>query len=292
MREELAHPGGRIDYARADALLEQCADRLGASGLSLLLADVADEGTYDAAGLVLLGSPTFGEGLTRAFSYQRLWGDGERFRLRRSTADGGAILTFRHPGPSAVARAVLPELAFVETLRAARTLVAPNVRPEAARFAHEPLGDEADLERALGVAPSFGSRENELVLPRALFDAPLRLPDGTLGRIFDALARQAMSALPQSLSLEARLRAICDRAPQNLALSVVQMAERVHMSPRTPQRRLQASGTSWKRVVDDLRRAKAEQLEARGASAKEVTFLLGFSDPSALARARARWVRG
>lgn len=62
------------------------------------------------------------------------------------------------------------------------------------------------------------------------------------------------------------------------------------MSSRTLQRRLQ-HGTSWGAIVDAARGEWVEELTARGASEKGITYLLGFSDPSALLRARKRWSR-
>jgi AraC-like DNA-binding protein len=64
------------------------------------------------------------------------------------------------------------------------------------------------------------------------------------------------------------------------------------MTRRTLQRRLAAEGTSWSHVVDEARRARVRELELRGAAEKEITFLVGYADPSALIRARARWARG
>lgn len=69
------------------------------------------------------------------------------------------------------------------------------------------------------------------------------------------------------------------------------MARRLRMSARTLQRRLAGEATSWAEIVDDLRQKRALELGLRGATEKEITYLLGFADPSALTRARARWRR-
>ncbi len=104
--EEVISPSARIPYRVADALLEACAKELGRDGLSLALAAVYDEDTYDAAALVLLTSPTFGQGLERALAFQRLWADGERFTLLPSSDSDDVVVRFRHPGQSVVARAL------------------------------------------------------------------------------------------------------------------------------------------------------------------------------------------
>lgn len=61
------------------------------------------------------------------------------------------------------------------------------------------------------------------------------------------------------------------------------------MSPRTLQRKLEAEGTSFRGLVDEERRLRAEQLRARGTLLKEAALRLGYSDSSGLTRARRRW---
>jgi AraC-like DNA-binding protein len=62
------------------------------------------------------------------------------------------------------------------------------------------------------------------------------------------------------------------------------------MSRRTLERRLSEEGTTYRDLVEGLRRGLAEQflVEPRVAIA-EVAFLLGFSEASAFHRAFKRW---
>jgi AraC-like DNA-binding protein len=290
--DEVSNASARIPYDVSDAFLEACVQELGVDGFSLALSRISDETTYDVAALVLMSGATFGEGLERALTYQRLWGDGERFRLiRAEEARRGGVLRFCHSGPSAIARAVLAEVALLETLWGARALADPHARPVAVRFSHESLGDSRALAEAFCVEPSFGADNDELVLPSAILDAPIRLPDGALARGLEMIAERAVAALPALASLSARVRAICDEDPTTLALTVGDIARRLRISRRTLQRRLRMEGTSSAEIVDGVRRARARSLALRGASEKEIAFLLGFSDPSALTRARRRWRR-
>lgn len=235
-----------------------------------------------------MSGATFGEGLERALAYQRLWGDGERFSLQRD-ADGG-VVRFRHPGPSIIARSVLSELALIETMNAARSLAAPSAKASAVRFAHPRIGtDDSELAGIFGVAPTYGSSESELVLGEEILGATMRIPKETLIRMHDHLAVRALAALPISLTLAARLRALCQDDPSSLSLELAAVAQRLRLPARTLQRRLGVEGTSWSDLLDELRRAQVRRLDLRGAAEKEIAFFVGFSDPSALARARRRW---
>lgn len=288
--EEATSEHSRIPYGVADALVEQCVAELGPAGFACSLSDVFDENTYDVAGLVLMSSPTLGDGLTRAFAYQRLWGDGERFSFQRDRE--GGVVTFRHPGESVIARALLAELAFVETMNAARLLVDADARPVAVRFIHMPVAlDDGSLVRRLGIEPSYGAKRNELVLDERLLSAPIRVPDGTLSFLHEALARRAVASLPESASLRERVRSLVSDNPHALAFGVEDVARRLRVPTRTLQRKLACEGTSFSDLIDGVRRTRVRELELSHVAEKEIAFLVGFADPSALTRARARWAR-
>ncbi len=67
-------------------------------------------------------------------------------------------------------------------------------------------------------------------------------------------------------------------------------ARALNMSRQTLYRRLKAEGTSFERVLDDLRRETAlSYLESERLSVSETAYLVGFSDRSAFSRAFKRW---
>lgn len=68
------------------------------------------------------------------------------------------------------------------------------------------------------------------------------------------------------------------------------VAQALHLSQRTLQRRLQEEGTSYQQLLDDTRRDMADQyLQQPGLTLLEVAYLLGFADPSNFFRAFRRW---
>ena len=77
---------------------------------------------------------------------------------------------------------------------------------------------------------------------------------------------------------------------QNGRPSLYRTASGIGMSPRALQRRLSEYGTSFSAVLDELRKELSDELRKnRGFAASEVAFLLGYSEPSAYARAMRRW---
>lgn len=62
------------------------------------------------------------------------------------------------------------------------------------------------------------------------------------------------------------------------------------MSGRTLRRRLEAEGTSFQDIVDDVRSSLAmEYLKTTRMSTNDIAMLLGFSDAADFRRALKRW---
>lgn len=72
--------------------------------------------------------------------------------------------------------------------------------------------------------------------------------------------------------------------------SLVRVAKKVALSPRTLQRRLNEYGVDFKKLTDDTRRRFAmKYLKDRNNTLTQIAFLLGYSEVSAFNRAFKRW---
>jgi AraC-like DNA-binding protein len=71
---------------------------------------------------------------------------------------------------------------------------------------------------------------------------------------------------------------------------MAQVARETGLSRDTLYRRLKAEGTTFARLLDELRhRLAVDYLGAGRVSVNETAYLLGFSDPAAFSRAFKRW---
>jgi AraC-like DNA-binding protein len=84
-------------------------------------------------------------------------------------------------------------------------------------------------------------------------------------------------------------RAIQDRlAGQRPSMDMI--SEALHMSSRTLQRRLQESGSTFQRVLDEARHQMARYYLSNSVlELTETSYLLGFEDPNSFGRAFRTW---
>ncbi len=136
---------------------------------------------------------------------------------------------------------------------------------------------------------NFRAGDNNIVLPSDAMDEPLPGANAVLARMHDQVLTRYLAHLEQS-GIETRVRAqIVEELPTG-EVSQQSIAAALAMGERTLQRRLKELGTSFSDLLEDARRELAlAYLQDRRMSLLEISYLLGFSDPSSFSRAFRRW---
>ena len=194
---------------------------------------------------------------------------------------------FRTSTRSTPRRSAVPRPALVSRIRM-RIRRDLQVRRVELRRAEPPAGAPyAELFRA---PVRFRSGADRLCFASAVWNAPTESADASLARLLEEHARILAQRVPHAASgFRAEVeKAIAGAVPDGGSAAVV--ARVLHVSVRTLQRRLDASGTTFRAVADSVRGQLAEAyLADPTVSIAEVAFLLGFSDQSSFNRAFRRW---
>jgi len=258
---------------------EQSRDAL----FGLHVADHSTIGVYDVLDYALYFSSTVEEGIQNIVRFHRILADALAVKVEQR---GGEVRLRRlERTPPAECEAVFGTL----VLRA-RTLSKVDLDPIEVRFAHRCTTDAARYATWFHCPVRFDAPVTELVVDEADLATPV--PSGNPGvqRILARYMVEIMERLPKNASLVELVRATVARRLRSSLPTLTQTARELHTSPRTVQRELHQHGTSFRDVMESVRREMAEHLLAeRGASITEIAFLLGFSDVSGFRRMYKRW---
>lgn len=129
----------------------------------------------------------------------------------------------------------------------------------------------------------------------AALRVPTRLLHRTIGAADEHLRQLALAFLaeqaPSVVSTVApRVRAAVQESLGTRPVGTRAVAALLALHPRTLQRRLEAEGTTFGAVVDEVRRHTARRLlTTTDLPVGQVAALLGFAEQSALSRAARRW---
>jgi AraC-like DNA-binding protein len=175
-------------------------------------------------------------------------------------------------------------------LTAARALTQTMLSPLEVRFRHPAPADVTAHRAFFGAPVSFGCELDELAFTLEQLALPLPKADLQLGEYLRRTASDALSARGSQEDLESKLRELLARDLQSGVCDVRAVARRLATSERTLRRRLEEKGLTFRDVLDATRRDLAKgYLRDRRIPLSEVTFMLGFSEPSAFHRAFRRW---
>lgn len=148
----------------------------------------------------------------------------------------------------------------------------------------------AAYDAFFGCPVQFAAGSTQVALPVEWLARRLPHSDPVVREQLDQQARALLLVLPEANAFDRALQqALVRRLPEGeVALQLV--AQDLHLSVRTLQRRLQQRQFSWRGLLDRTRQQLAEQYLADAAlQLGEVALLLGFSEQSAFNRAFRRW---
>jgi len=163
----------------------------------------------------------------------------------------------------------------------------PEIREVGLEAPNYGTGD--GLEMLFGAPVRWSCSENYLSFPAHLLSFRRRpAANGQTPVTYSDLLRYARSGPPRTSAekTEAALR-ICMASG---SFSIDAVSRYLNLGPRTLQRRLAAESASFHDVLEAVRRERAtELLRETNLPLKQISDLLGYSDPAHFTRAHRRW---
>jgi len=254
--------------------------------LALRIADATPAGAFGIVEYVCRAAPTLEKALRQWVRYLGILDDAVEVGL----VDVGDEVALRVLTESEAPAPASHELCFAMVVRNARALLAGGFQPSAVRFTHrQPSLDVSPYRVFFRASVQFGARHTELVMPRKVLGASLTTHDPNLSAILIPTAEQQRERRTVDPPLTEQIRRGLRAALSSDDAQLPAMAKRLGLTSRSLQRRLKDEGTSFQELRDEARRALADRYLGESHSMAEISFLLGFSEPSAFFRAFKRW---
>jgi len=184
----------------------------------------------------------------------------------------------------------LAEFMVVSWLVLLREFTQQPLKPILIRFQHPEPAYGEQLREFLGCALEFHAASTNIVFPARVLTLPIVGADQDLFGLLKGYAELLVAKLPEQSGLINRVRHILANSLRSGQASVAQTSKTLHMSSRTLQRRLKEMGTTHEVLLDEMRqRFAVRYLRETSVSPGELSYLLGFADPSTFYRAFRRW---
>ncbi len=283
--ELVADDDARISPAQFCVAWAEAVRLTGDPQLALAIARATPPGAFGIVEYVCRSASTLGDALRQWVRYLNLLDDAVEVALE-TDGDRACLRVVRESEAPAPAS---HELCFALVAQYARKLVSAPLRFTTVELAHTAPDDVAAYRAWFDAPVRFGAGETQLVLPRAALDHALTSSDPALLAILTRAADDLTRRTADDPSMAAQVARVLRDLLRDDAGNIDVVAKRLGMTSRSLQRRLKDEGTSFQAVRDATRQELARRyLDAR-LSIAEISFLLGFSEPSAFFRAFKRW---
>lgn len=166
----------------------------------------------------------------------------------------------------------------------------PSITEARIEFAHSKPRYGNLCRSLLGGMPVFGAPETSIAFPTAWLSRPVHTADHTVEQVCESQCEQLVEQMRPAGDLVDDVRRLILAVPLNCAPKLDGVADKMLISTRTLERRLHAAGTSFRKIENEVRMQLATQYLALGyMSAKEIAYMLGYSQPGTFHRAFKNW---
>ena len=279
-------PTNLVTYRAASHLFRVCTERTGCPHFGLLQGQKSGLESLGFVGLLVKYAPDVGTALRNLVRYMHLHIRGAVTTLDES----GTFPTFSYEiyAPGAEATDQIADAALGTMFNIMVELCGPHWKPIEVRFEHRRPSEMAPFHRRFQAPLHFGMEENALVFAPSWLGRPLPAVAPELSRLLrdkiEALEAQYRDQFPEQVRSILRTGLLADHGSAN------QVARLLSMHSRTLHRRLAASGTNFRALVDECRYEIARQmLKDTDADVGHIASMLDYADTSAFARAFRRW---
>lgn len=244
--------------------------------------------TFGPLGFALMSSPTLGAAANLTFRFLDL---SFIFSAPSAWVDGGQVVVGVDDRnlPTDVRRFLVErDLTAIWTVLREIAGGAPRVATLVLPF---PRTDGATYRAVFGVTPRWtgeGDRA-ELRLDASWFDHPLPQANTHAFALAEALCRDLVGARRSRTGIVEEVRIL---VAQRLAdgAPMAGVADALGLSERSLRRHLTEAGTSYRAVLDEVRRGAAEELLAdRSLRVDDVAQQLGYAEATSFGAAHRRW---
>ena len=253
----------------------------------LHMGEFAEAGSWSILGYVMMNCKNLGEAFEKSGKYSRIIGNmieakaDVRFNKIRVTV-------FTPPHAPKMSRHCY-ESTLSSSVRMMRVLTGVHLCPLEVTFAYPQPESTAEYQRVFGCPVKFGQKENAMTLDWGIVNTPVRLANPDLLAHFEQYAQNLLDEMQRrDEHTRAVTRIILSRLDDE-SLSIEKVAREMAVSVRTLQNRLDAEGVAFSDLLREVRQRLAQKYLRENYTVEQITYLLGFSEPSVFCKAFKKW---
>ena len=282
----LNDPEGRIPVSKMSQLWELAVEATEDEAFGLSVPPFVQATSFHALGFSLMVSASLRDAWQRTQRYYKVVSDVLDIQIQEHGTES-ALCYVAIPGKAYAQEAID---AFIATMvKISTEVTGGSAKPSKIEFERAEPTNRQPFEKAFSCEIYFGTGRNQIYFTNEDLDRPLATANRDIALKNDEVVQSYLSRLlKQSLVKQVTEKIIISLAMGEPNQEII--ANSLHMSSRSLQRKLKEEASSFRQLLDDVRKDLAKNyLASSQQSVIEIAYQLGFQDPSNFTRAFKRW---
>jgi AraC-like DNA-binding protein len=240
------------------------------------MGEYAEPGSWSILGHLMMNCKTLGEAFEKWGRYSRIIGN---------LIDGRVEWRFNKINVVFYPRAHAPKLSrhcfdstFASIVRMIRSLTGAHLNPLKVTFVYPEPERLVEYERIFSCPVLFGQKDNSVTIDLGMLKTPVRMANPSLLEQFERYAQDFLAEMERK-----------DETTRTVTKIVMARLDDESLSIEKIAREMEGEGIVFSDLLKDIRQRLAKRYLRESYSVEEITYLLGFSEPSVFRKAFKKW---
>lgn len=284
--ESFNDPDSRVSIAKMAAVWKAAVAQTDNSAFAIEVVKSMPIGILNALGMAMMVSENLEMALHKYVRYNTMITEGFDVSLQ---AQGPYMqVTVINKLPERAQEALDCALAVI--VKFCRDFYAEDFNPVRVALSRRKPKDAEKFSAYFGCDVEFEAAIDSVTLPQEIIRKPLQWSNPEMAQHMDHLVHRYVTKYKKEGILSQVYEVLLELLPTG-DFSEEKVAQRLNRSVRHLQRQLKREDTSYRVILNDVRKNMAEQyVKDKNFSLTEIAYLLGFSEASSFSRAFKKWM--
>ncbi len=255
--------------------------------LGLHMGQYAHTGNWSILGYMMMNCQTVGEAFHKFHKYSAIIGNLVTPRIETIFDKMTIFLTIPKDAPP-VSRHCY-EGFFSSLIFIACNVSGKAIHPIEVGFAHSKPPSLEDYQKIFNCPVLFDQSQNYMIMNKGITNTPVIMPSETLLIHFEHYADEFLSQIEPHFLITREVKKLILSYMDNENLSLSFIANLLSMSTRSLQMHLKNEGTTFSKLLLTTRKELVKKYLKENYSTEDITYLLGFIDPSSFRKVFKKW---
>jgi len=278
---------GRIPLIKYLEIEEEAVRITGDNCFGLHTGEFAEPGSWSILGYIMMNCNSLEESILKLQRYSQVVGN--LFKITIESRDETSEIVISTATGNPVPSRHCLDATLSSFIRIIRYLTGKQIIPIQVEISFENPDRIDEYHRIFQSPVHFNAKETKIIFLRKDLSQKIIHSDQSLLNYFEKYANEILTSMDPSVQFTKKVTELVLKKLEEEDLSIQSIAEDMGISVRMLQLRLKDEGKIFRTIVREAKETLARKYLRENFPVEEISYLLGFSEPSVFRRVFKKW---